>query len=230
MLPFTYQQFIFVFTVYNGAIWPLQPIVHGAGLMMLILLLKPSRERDKLSLVLLAAMWIWTGLVYHIGFFSRINPVALAFGAAFVLEGVLLLAAAWRGRVAFGTSRGLRKATGWALVLYSLLIYPLLGIVMGARYFELPAFGLTPCPVTMTTVGVLLLASRPVPRRLYVIPIAWAIVGGTAAGLLRMPQDWALLFTPLLLVFVAAYEHIDARRHCKKDDERARARKPLLQN
>lgn len=206
MLPFTYQQFIFVFTVYNGAIWPLQPIVHGAGVVMLLLLLWPSRERDKLSLALLAAMWIWTGFVYHIGFFSRINPVALAFGAAFALQGVLLLEAAWRGRLAFGTSRGLRKATGWALVIYSLLIYPLLGIVMGAHYFELPAFGLTPCPVTMTTVGVLLLASRPVPRRLYVIPIAWAIVGGSAAGLLRMPQDWALLSTPLLLAFVAAYE------------------------
>jgi len=213
MLPFTHQQFIFVFSVYNGAIWPLQPIVHAAGLLMLALLLRPSTGSDRYSLVLLAAMWIWTGFVYQIGFFSTINPIALAFGAAFVLEGVLLLDAAVRGRIAFGTSRGLRRATGWALLIYSLLLYPLLGIALGADYFELPAFGLTPCPVTMTTVGVLLLASSPVPRRLYVIPVTWAIVGGSAAGLLRMPQDWVLLLTPVLLAIVAGYEHLAAGGH-----------------
>jgi len=213
MLPFTHQQFIFVFSVYNDAIWPLQPIVHAAGLLMLPLLLRPSTGSDRYSLVLLAAMWIWTGFVYQIGFFSTINPIALAFGAAFVLEGVLLLDAAVRGRIAFGTSRGLRRATGWALLIYSLLLYPLLGIALGADYFELPAFGLTPCPVTMTTVGVLLLASRPVPRRLYVIPVTWAIVGGSAAGLLRMPQDWVLLLTPVLLAIVAGYEHLAAGGH-----------------
>ena len=213
MLPFTHQQFIFVFSVYNGAIWPLQPIVHAAGLLMLALLLRPSRGSDRYSLVLLAAMWIWTGFVYQIGFFSTINPIALAFGAAFVLEGVLLLDAAVRGRIAFGTSRGLRRSTGWALLIYSLLLYPLLGIELGAEYFELPAFGLTPCPVTMTTVGVLLLASSPVPRRLYVIPVTWAIVGGSAAGLLRMPQDWVLLLTPVLLAIVAGYEHLAAGGH-----------------
>jgi hypothetical protein len=213
MLPFTHQQFIFVFSVYNGAIWPLQPIVHAAGLLMLALLLRPSRGSDRYSLGLLAAMWIWTGFVYQIGFFSRINPIALAFGAAFVLEGVLLLDAALRGRIAFGTSRGLRRATGWALLIYSLLLYPLLGIALGADYFELPAFGLTPCPVTMTTVGVLLLASRLVPRRLYVIPVTWAMVGGSAAGLLRMPQDWVLLLTPVLLAIVAGYDHVAAGGH-----------------
>ena len=38
----------------------------------------------------LAAFWAWTGLVYHIGFFAAINPLAFAFGAAFVLESALL--------------------------------------------------------------------------------------------------------------------------------------------
>ena len=65
MLPFTHQQFIFVFSVYNGAIWPLQPIVHAAGLLMLALLLRRSRGSDSYSLVLLAAMWIWTGFAVH---------------------------------------------------------------------------------------------------------------------------------------------------------------------
>lgn len=211
MLPFTHQQFMFVFSVYNGAIWPLQPIVHAAGLVMLAFLVWPSPRRDRASVGLLAALWMWTGLVYQIGFFSRINPIAMAFGAAFVVQGALLLEAALRGRLQFATSSRLRRATGWALVAYSVFVYPLIGIASGASYFDLPAFGLAPCPVTLTTVGVLLLARSPVPRRLYVIPMAWALVGGSAAGLLRMPQDWPLLLAPLLLAIVVAHDRFRGR-------------------
>jgi hypothetical protein len=212
MLPFTHQQFSLVFSLYNAAIWPLQPVVHVAGVAMLFLLLRPSSRRDATNVLLLAAMWIWTGLVYQIGFFSAINPVALAFGAAFVIEGILLCQAALQGRLAFGASSGLRRAMGWGLLIYSLLVYPLLGMAMDEHYLDLPAFGLTPCPVTMTTVGVLLLASSPVPHRLYIVPIAWAMLAGSAAGLLRMPQDWALLLMPVALAIVAGQEHFMNRR------------------
>jgi hypothetical protein len=211
LLPFTHHQFALIFALYNAAIWPLQPIVHVAGLAMLFLLLRSSRRGDTTTLLFLSAVWIWTGLVYQIGFFSRINPVALAFGVAFVVEGLLLGHAAWRGTVTFGTASGLGRAMGWSLLTYSLVIYPLLGIAMGDRYLDLPAFGLTPCPVTMTTVGVLLLASGPVPRRLYVVPVAWAMLAGSAAGLLRMPQDWALLLAPVALAIVAAHKRFRKR-------------------
>ena len=206
MLPFTQQQFALVFAVYNGAIWPLQPIVHGIGFVMLALLLVGRAQwTGTANAVVLASMWIWTGLVYQIGFFSRINPAALAFGAFFVLEGALLLDAAMRGALAFGGARGLRCALGWAFVVYSVLLYPLLGMWSGAHAFELPAFGLTPCPVTLTTVGMLLLAPGAA-KRLYAIPIAWALVGGSAALLLRVPQDWALWLAPVAVAAVALAE------------------------
>ncbi|HSC62522.1 MAG TPA: DUF6064 family protein [Caldimonas sp.] len=211
MLPFTHQQFMLVFSVYNGAIWPLQPIVLAAGLVMLAFLAWPTPRRDKAGVVLLAALWIWTGLVYQIGFFSHINPIATAFGAAFVVQGALLLEAALRGRLRFATSSRLRLVTGWALFLYSLFVYPLIGIASDTSYIDLPAFGLAPCPVTLTTLGMLLLARSPVPGRLFVIPIAWALVGGSAAALLRMPQDWPLLLAPILLAIVLAHDHFRAR-------------------
>jgi len=215
MLPFTHQQFVLVFSLYNGAIWPLQPIVHGAGLAMLVLLLRPSRARVVASVALIALLWLWTGVIYQIGFFSRINPVALAFGAMFVVEGALLLEAACRGRLAFaraGTGTGgVRRAFGWTLLVYSVAVYPLLGALLGAGYFESPPFGLTPCPLTLTTLGMLLIASPSVPHRLYVVPMAWALIGGSAAGLLRMPQDSVLLVTPIVLGLLAAYERFKAR-------------------
>jgi hypothetical protein len=33
----------------------------------------------------------------------------------------------------------------------------------------------------------------PVPRLLFVIPFVWSLIGGSAAILLNVPQDWLLI-------------------------------------
>jgi len=203
MLPFTHQQFTFVFALYNGVVWPLQWVAQAAGIAMLAMALWPSPGRDRANVLLLAAMWLWTGLVYHVGFFSLINPAATTFGVVFVLQGLLLLEAAWRGRLALGRATGLRRALGGSLLVYAVVLYPALGLWLGERVLDLPAFGLTPCPVTLATLGVLLLAGGSARAWLYVVPVAWALIGGSAAVLLDTPQDWPLLLAPLLLVVVA---------------------------
>jgi len=211
MLPFTHQQFVFVFALYNGVIWPLQWVAQAVGIGMLALLWRPSRDRGRISILLLAAMWLWTGLAYHAAFFSLINPAATTFGAFFVLEGLLLAEAGLRGRLAFGEASGLSRGFGWALLVYSVVGYPALGLMLGERVLELPAFGLTPCPVVLTTLGMLLLAAGPVRPWLFVIPVAWALIGGSAAVLLRVPQDWPLLLSPFLLAIVVIRERLQGR-------------------
>jgi hypothetical protein len=211
MLPFTHQQFVFVFALYNGVIWPLQWVAQAAGLAMLAMLWWPSRGRDRVNVLVLAAMWIWTGLVYHVAFFSLVNPAATVFGAAFALEGLLLAVQAVRGRLVFGAAKGLRRGLGWSLVLYSVVLYPSLGLLLGERVLDLPAFGLTPCPVTLTTLGMLLLAAGSARPWLYAIPVAWALIGGSAAFLLRMPQDWPLLLAPALLIVLVISERRQTR-------------------
>ena len=161
MLPFTHAQFVFVFALYNGVIWPLQWVAQAVGIGMVALLWTPSTSRGRIGLLLLAAMWLWTGLAYHVVFFSLINPAATLFGMFFVFEGLLLAEAGLRGRLVFGEATGLGRALGWALLVYAVLGYPALGLLLGERTLELPAFGLTPCPVVLTTLGMLLLASGP---------------------------------------------------------------------
>ena len=206
MLPFTHAQFVFVFALYNGVIWPLQWVAQAVGIGMVALLWTPSTSRGRIGLLLLAAMWLWTGLAYHVVFFSLINPAATLFGMFFVFEGLLLAEAGLRGRLVFGEATGLGRALGWALLVYAVLGYPALGLLLGERTLELPAFGLTPCPVVLTTLGMLLLASGPARPGLFVIPVAWALIGGSAAVLLHVPQDWPLLLPPLLLAIVAVRE------------------------
>jgi len=211
MLPFTHQEFVFVFAVYNGVIWPLQWVAQALGIALLALLGVLSSGRHRVAVLLVAAMWIWTGIAYHLVFFSVINPIAPVFGAAFVLQGLLLARAAWRGRLVPGPTRGARAWLGWALLVYAVALYPALGLLLGERALELPAFGLTPCPVALATLGLLVLSSGPARRGLLVVPIAWAVVGGSAAFLLRVPQDWPLLAAPLVLAIVAAGERLRRR-------------------
>ncbi len=77
------------------------------------------------------------------------------------------------------------------LSIYALVIYPLVGRLAGHAYPRIPTFGL-PCPTTIFTLGMLLLARRPVPWSLFVIPIGWSFVGAVAALELGVPQDLAL--------------------------------------
>ena len=204
MLPFTPEQFFAVFADYNTAVWPAQAVAYALGLAMAVALLRPSRGSDLGLGAGLALMWTWTGVVYHGLFFSSINRAAPIFAVLFVLQGLLFAhAGLLRRDLRNAPARDLACMAGWTLVIYAALIYPVLGLVSGHRYPALPMFGITPCPVTLFTLGVLLLLARmPVPRRLLVIPFLWALVGGSAAFLLGVVQDWPLLLGGVVPVYL----------------------------
>jgi Family of unknown function (DUF6064) len=203
MLPFTRAQFLDVFAAYNTAVWPAQIVAYGLGLVVVAALLRPSPPGHRVVAGVLGAMWAWTGVVYHGLFFAPINPAALVFGALFVVQGALFFAAGVAGRrLVFGRPTGFAAVLGWLLVAYAALLYPLLGRLGGHAYPAQPMFGITPCPVTLFSFGVLLLTTAPVPRWLLIVPLAWSLVGGSAAFLLGVPQDWPLLFSGLAIVLL----------------------------
>ena len=199
MLPFTHQQFLDVFAAYNAAVWPAQALAYFLGLAACTAVALRPRAASRLATGVLAVGWLWTGLAYHLFQFSRINPAAVVFGFLFIGQGVLLVAAARERTLRFRAARGWRAWSGWALIVYAMGLYPLVGLAAGGSYPELPMFGITPCPLVLFTFGVLLLADGRVPWALLVVPGAWSIIGGSAAFLLGMPQDWPLLFAVLLL-------------------------------
>jgi Family of unknown function (DUF6064) len=201
MLPFTREQFFAVFAAYNEAVWPVQYVAYLLALAMLVAIVRGWPGRDRLVSAGLGTMWVWTGVAYHGLYFAPINPAALGFAALFVAQGGLMAhAGLMQGRLRFEARSGWRSVVGWCLVAYAAVAYPLLGWAAGHRYPEMPSFGITPCPVTLFTFGVLLLATPVIPRRLLVIPLLWSLVGGSAAVLLGVPQDWPLLVSGICLV------------------------------
>ena len=194
MLPFTPEQFLGVFVNYNDVIWPIQIAAYVLGAISIASLFRRTRASDRVIAGILAAMWLWTGVAYHALSFSVINKAAYIFAALFIVEGCYLVyAGVYRDQIRFGLRPLLATAVGISLMAYTAIAYPLIGVATGHRYPEMPMFGVTPCPVTIFTFGMLLLTLRPVPSWLFVIPFVWSLIGGSAAILLNVPQDWLLL-------------------------------------
>lgn len=208
MLPFTREQFFEVFAAYNAASWPAAIAAYPLAFAVLFLAWRGAARSGRAAGFILALMWGWVGLVYHGVYFSEINPIALAFAGAFVIQALLFtLHAARSGGLQFGRPGRLRTVAAGAMVVYAVLIYPLIGVLSGERYAEMPLFGVTPCPLLIFTFAVMILAAR-VPWWLWIVPLLWSAVGGSAAVLLSVPQDWAL---PLFALAAVAIARTDRR-------------------
>jgi uncharacterized protein DUF6064 len=199
VLPFTAKQFFALFAEYNEEIWPAQVVAYLLGGVAVIASLGREERSDRIAAAVLAIMWAWTGLAYHLAFFATINKAAYAFCALFVIQAA---AFAYAGVLHHHIAFGFRSdATGWVGVIflvYAAAAYPFIGMVTGHSYPALPTFGVTPCPVTIFTFGMLLLTRRPIPILLLAIPVLWSLVGGSAAILLHVPQDWLLLASGII--------------------------------
>lgn len=196
-LPFTVEQFFDVFRQYNERVWPAQLFLLAAATIALLLTVRPGERAGRSVSGILALLWLWMGVIYHIGFFRDINPAAVLFGALSIVQALLLTWLGVReGRLTF-RSHGAAHVWGWVHIGYALLLYPLLGAWLGHRYPLAPTFGL-PCPTTIFTFGIFLWARPPIPRALVVIPGLWAILGTSAAFQLGMLEDVGLLIAALV--------------------------------
>ena len=205
-MPFTAGEFFAVFTSYNLAVWPAQPVLLALALTAVFLAsLRPPGNGEGVHLIL-AGLWVWAGLVYQVGFFRDLSPVGWAFGAFFVLEGALLGWRAFRSPGSFQARPDLRGFAGGALVVYALLLYPMVGAWAGHGYPDGPSFG-APCPTTIFTLGILLWSEGPLPRALLVIPVTWALVATSVAVRFGVVEDFGLPLAALataLLLFLPA--------------------------
>lgn len=202
-LPFSREQFFEVFAAYNTAVWPAQVVLGGLALAMLVAIAARPAQAGRLVSFGLALMWSWVAIAYHLAFFWPINPAAPLFaGIALATAGIFLFHGL-RGTLRFERSRGARAATGWLLIAFALVGYPAAGVLAGHAFPASPTFGL-PCPTTLFTVGLLLLAAPDFPRALAIGPLAWSLIGATAAVLLGVSQDSALFLAAAACLYLLA--------------------------
>ena len=86
---------------------------------------------------------------------------------------------------------------------------PGINAVQHSSVSRIPAFGV-PCPTTIFTAGVLMLAT-PRSWRLSIIPVMWSVIGGSAANLLGVRADYALPIAGIALAIFSMQRSSDGR-------------------
>lgn len=215
-MPFTQEEFFAVFAAYNAALWPLPLLTYLLGFAAVGLTVWRSRRATATILIAIALMWLINGVAYHWTFFAGINPIARGFGILFVLQALLLVGVSLVSpSFRITAQRDARTVLGLGLAAFAMIVYPVLGGLAGHAYPAVPVFGIAPCPTTIFTIGILLMGTWRVAKWLLVIPAVWAAVGGSAAVLLDVPQDFGLIVALLITVgfAIAVALRADFARH-----------------
>lgn len=210
-VPFTQEQFLYNIATYNLSVYPMQFVMYLLAGLALFMLFRKQAYSDRLISAILAFFWIWMGIMYHIMNFASINTTAYVFGVIFILQGMLFIRYGIIGKkLTFRFLPDRYGAIAILLLTYSLVFYHLFGNFIGHVYPAIPTFGL-PCPTTIFTFGMLLLAPK-VPQSLIIIPLLWAFIGGSAAFMFGILQDTLLLLMGLVATVMILYRnHLDGK-------------------
>lgn len=192
-IPFSVDEFFNVFENYNRSLWPIQIVFYILALLAVALILKKGRHSSRIVMSILSLFWLWMGVVYHLLYFSPINKAAFLFGLVFIVQSfIFLYVGVIKGKVQVEFNLNISGVVALLLLLYSLIIYPIVGYSMGHVYPRTPTFGV-PCPTTIFTFAVLLYSVQRISWYLLIIPLLWSIVGFSAAVNLSVKEDFGLV-------------------------------------
>ncbi len=201
VLPFTQEEFLSVFSEYNTAIDPMPIAGYFFAIVIVLAIQLRKKWAGTFTGFTLGMMWIWNGAVYQIGYFSAINKAAYGFGTLMIVEGILLIRVAIRwDQINFQYSPNWKTISGYILIIYSMIVYSVIGTMLGHGYPQSPVFGVAPCPTTIFTFGILLLLRKPYAKFLLIIPVLWAAIGTVAALQLGIREDVLLIAGPVVFL------------------------------
>lgn len=206
-VPFTVEQFLNVIRDYNLAVWPMQIIFYLFSILVVYLLARKTTYSDRLINVVLALLWLWMGIVYHLSFFTTINKAAYVFEFFTILQGLIFLyQGVFRNKLIYTFHSDLYGWAGLVFIVYALVIYPLIGYYSSHSYPFAPTFGL-PCPTTIFTFGMLLVADKRVSLWVLIIPVLWSIIGTSAALNFGIREDFGLIISAITTFILIIYRN-----------------------
>lgn len=192
-MPFTTEQFFSVFRDYNLSVWPMQILLNLLAAVVIFSATKKYKFSNAIISGILGFLWLWTGIVYHLLFFTKINKAAYLFGVLFIIQGLLFIYfGIFRDKFFFKYKSDVYGITGIIFILYALIIYPIIGYLSGHTYPDNPTFGL-PCPSVIFTFGILLWTNNKMPVYILIIPLLWSVIGFFAALNFSVYEDIGLL-------------------------------------
>lgn len=203
MFPFDAEVLASSYARYNAAVWPAQAVALALALAALWLAVVPRPWSGRAIGALLAAGWLWCGLVFHLDHFARLDFMAPVYGWAFVLEAVLLLALMTLRGVPLAFVPDPAGFTGLALAAGALLGLPLISGLGEAGFASARVLGVAPGPTALFTLGLLMMTPGRGRWLLMVLPLLWCGVAGGQAWALNIAEAWPLPVLGLLALAVS---------------------------
>ncbi len=190
MIPFDAESYFRLFASYNQAFLAIHLAACALGLIAVACTLRPPAGGGRIVAAIVAAFWLWTGVIFHAEEFAVLNWAAPAFGALFAVQGVLLLwTGTLRGRLRLGFGGDLRSIVGGAFLLVAIAGYPLFDLLAGAGWPAVRLAPVAPAPLAVFTLGLLLLGRPRAPLHLMAIPLLWTLLHGAVAWDLSLPAE-----------------------------------------
>jgi hypothetical protein len=178
LLMFSQDTYYRLFELYNTEIWPLQLLALVAGLVILVLLYRPTPWSGRAIAALLAACWTFVAWAYFHERYATINLAAPYYALGFAAQAMLfVLVGVALNRLSFAKRGTSLSQAGRALFIAGLMIYPLMPAIFGRPWLQSELFGIAPDPTVFGTLGVLVAADR-MRWELMVIPVLWSAVTG----------------------------------------------------
>jgi hypothetical protein len=185
------------FEKYNLAIWPMQIVAYVLGIVALFFAIKRTEYSARIVTGILSFLWLWTAIGFFLLYFGPVYTPAYGFGVLFIIQGVAFFSSVLKPRLSFGFKGDVYSIVGLLFIAYAMIGYPVVGYFLGHSYPQAPPFGLTPCPTTAFTFGLLLLTDKKVSKLLLIIPLLWA-VGGVMPVSVGIYEDIGLIIAGVL--------------------------------
>jgi len=201
---------------YNESIYPLQLIIMAIGIALCVYLLFGDKNRGSfIAKIYLAICNLWIG----IGFFLVLGkalpaPIRQIQGALFIFIGLLFVIDIFTNVTTIAIPKKGQKRVIAILLLFVVMMYPVVGLLLGRNAQMIIYPGTLPCATTALSL-VLLVASLPKANKLLFMPLLiWAI---PFPPLIQIPQyhvyeDGIMFLIGIYALFSLAISMIKKRK------------------
>ena len=202
LLPFSPQVYWRLFALENEAVWPAQPVVLAAGLLLALGIILNRQPSGRWLGPVLGAAWLWTGWHFVALRYGTVNWLAPTLAWGFYAEAALLAGFGLADRIVFlQHGRGARLGLG---LVAAALVWPILAPLDGRPWREAEVLAIAPDPTAIATLGLLALAERSRwTVLLCAAPVLWLALSTLTLVTMGAWQGWAVLIA--LLAGLAAW-------------------------
>ena len=202
LLLFEPQVYWRLFALENESVWPAQPVVLAAGVLLALGFILNGQPSRRWLGPLLGAAWLWTGWQFVALRYGMVNWIAPTLAWGFYAEAALLAGLGLAGRIVF--PRQGRSARFGIGLLAAALAWPVLAPLDGRPWQEAEVIAIAPDPTAIATLGLIALAERSRwTALLCVAPVLWLALSTLTLITMGAWQGWAVLVA--LLAGLAAW-------------------------